>query len=143
MTPRFRTVPGLLLVGLLSLPATQAQQVTAQVTTPLPGSATRQAILDAVRTPVGRFLGQPIIRFKVNELRVAGGWAFLQAQPMNRAGRFLSDPLSHAPEVWALLQQQQGRWQVRRWAMPTDVISEGWEQEFPKAPRGIWPQFRP
>lgn len=128
----------LLLVGLTLGTSVQAQTLT----TPTPGSAARQAILNALRGPVGKRLGQPDIRFRVVDLQVSNTWAFVQARPMNSSSQYLFDPQSGAPEVWALLQKQGEAWKVVRWAIPTDVISETWAQELPSVPAKLWPHNR-
>ncbi|RJF72598.1 hypothetical protein D3875_14655 [Deinococcus cavernae] len=130
-------------VALLALLGTLgAQAVNVPLASPAPGSAARQAILNAVRGPVERSFGGQHVMFKVNDLQVGGGWAFLAARPMTPAQRYLSDPRTGAPEVWAILQQQRGGWKVLRWAMPTDVISLAWEQALPQVPGNLWPHHR-
>ena len=128
------------LLALLGIPGAQAANVP--LSTPAPGSATRQAILNAVRLPVTQTLDQKLISFVVTDLKVGGGWAFVRARPLNAANELVRDPASGAPEVWSVLQLQRGGWKVLRWAMPTDVISQAWEKDFPQAPRNLWPHNR-
>ena len=75
-------------VALLALLGTLgAQAVNVPLASPAPGSAARQAILNAVRGPVERSFGGQHVMFKVNDLQVGGGWAFLAARPMTPAQR--------------------------------------------------------
>lgn len=53
---------------------------------PAAGSAQRRAILDALRPAIERRLG-PDVEFVVRQIRVAGGWAFVMADPQRRGGR--------------------------------------------------------
>ena len=52
---------------------------------PAPGSAQRAAILDALRPAIEQRIG-PNVEFVVREMRVAGGWAFVRADPQRRGG---------------------------------------------------------
>lgn len=128
------------LLALLGVSVVQA--VNVPLSTPAPGTATRKAILDAVRVPTMRHFSQKLISFKVVDLKVGGGWAFVRARPLNAANEYLRQETTGAPEVWSVLHLQRGQWKVRRWAMPTDVISETWEEDFPQAPRNLWPHHR-
>lgn len=137
---------GLLLCALSLAPAqAQATPATALATPALstlaPGSADRSAVLNALRGPVGRSLGTSGVVFRVEELRVAGRWAFVRARPQDAGGHPLRPPQA-GPEVWALLERRGTAWAVVRQAFPTDVISQTWEAELPQVPRGLWPHRR-
>ncbi|WP_339096283.1 hypothetical protein WDJ50_03045 [Deinococcus sp. VB142] len=119
-----------------------AQAASPVIITPASGTPLRKAILNSLRVPVMRHLGLKLLSFKVSHLLVSGQWAFVQARPLDAAYNAVVDPLTNAPEVWALLQKTPAGWQVRRWAMPTDVVSEGWEAAFPNVPKKLWPHYR-
>ena len=55
-------------------------------TTPASGTPIRKELMDALRLPVERHLGQPII-FKVSTLRVSDGWAFFVGNAMQPNGK--------------------------------------------------------
>lgn len=59
------------------------------VTTPKPGSTERKAILDGIRPAFEAVFGAPI-EFKVNEMRVAAGFAYLLVHPQRPGGKQLS-----------------------------------------------------
>ena len=62
----------------------------AEVTTPAPGTPERKAIMDALRPGFEALFGQPI-QFKVNELRVAAGFAWASVHPQRPDGRDIPD----------------------------------------------------
>ena len=53
--------------------------------TPAAGTSIRKQLMDALRVPVEKHLGQPVI-FKVSTLRVAGDWAFFVGTAMQPDG---------------------------------------------------------
>ena len=67
--------------------------------TPKPGSAERQAILDALR-------GTDQVQFKVHYLKVHRGWAWVDVTPLGKDGKAVAEG---GP---ALLHQEQGAWKV-------------------------------
>lgn len=126
-----------LLAGWLLLGTAQAAPALSR---PAVGSPARKAIQDALRGPVSRQLGVPVV-FKVNDLVVSGPWAFVRAGSLNKSGKPIG-PATGQREVWALLQHTSGVWKVQRWAYPSDVISEDWAQQFPNVPAKLWPHNR-
>jgi hypothetical protein len=116
--------------------------------TPARGSAERQAIMDALRAPVRRELGKPVI-FEVRTLRVLGTWAFVEAVPRKPDGSpfdYRGTPYQQAIDdgvfddgMFALLRRERGGWRVLRYAIgPTDVAWISWEEEL-RAPRAVFP----
>src|SRR2546423_5034451 len=67
--------------------------------TPKPGSAERQAIVDALR-------GTDQVVFKVHYLKVHNGWAWIDVTPLGKDGKAVAEG---GP---ALLHQEQGSWKV-------------------------------
>ena len=122
---------------------------TAQtVTTPRQGAPVRTAILNALRKPVEKELGQRVV-FQVDTLRVKGEWAFMSGRPLTSKGKkidYRKTPYraaldSGAFDDWicALLKKNGTQWKVLRYAIgATDVVWDGWDREF-KAPRAIFP----
>ncbi|HYJ78669.1 MAG TPA: hypothetical protein VEW03_03630 [Longimicrobiaceae bacterium] len=116
---------------------------TVQVHTPARGSAERRVTLDALRADMRRYDPRPVI-FVVRQLRVGGGWAWLEVEPQSPDGR-----QRYEPEA-ALLQRRSGRWRVAE-RMPAFGEREGTEVEddcrwfarlrarFPAAPPAILP----
>ena len=78
-----------------------ATAASGQVTTPLPGSPVRQAIMDAMRV----MAGDDRI-YVVRYLKVSGDWAWLDADPRSRNGRNRYEPES------ALLRRTGRVWRV-------------------------------
>lgn len=112
--------------------------------TPEPG--VRKAILDRARSEILKATKQTVI-FRVSNLRVGDGWAFLAAEPRTPQDKtadwsklapagFEAD--AYDPVAFALLRQKGKKWQVRALVLgPTDVAWEGWAAEF-KAPAGLF-----
>lgn len=111
-----------------------------------PEPEVRKAILDGARAEILRATKQSVI-FRVSNLRVGDGWAFLAAEPrtpqdktadwskLNPAG---FEAGAYDPVSFVLLRQNGKRWTARALALgPTDVAWEAWPQEF-KAPRGLF-----
>jgi hypothetical protein len=115
--------------------------------TPAPGSAERRAIADALRAPVEKELRQKVV-FKIDHLKVSGGWAFLRGVPQRSGGgkvdygatRYRQSIEDGVFDDWicALLRRRAGKWQVVRYVIgATDVVYEGWDEEY-KAPAAIF-----
>ena len=86
---------------------------------PAPGTAQRRAILDALRPAVERRLG-PDVEFVVRDIRIAQGWAFVNADPQRRGGgridgrRYFGEDFEYMDglAVTALLRFRNGRWNL-------------------------------
>lgn len=115
--------------------------------TPPPGDPERQAIMDALRTPVERELRKRVI-FKVDLLKVQAGWAFMRGIPL----RSDSSPMDYrgAPyqqaidegvfDDWicALFHWRSGEWEVVQYVIgATDVVYADWSRRF-GAPSAIF-----
>jgi hypothetical protein len=90
----------------LATPAMWAQKPATNVAAqdlhlPGKGSTERKAILDALRAKMN---ADRI--FVVEKLRVHSGWAWTHVKPQSRDGKH------HFGDVWALLHEHDGRWQV-------------------------------
>ncbi|ODR97433.1 hypothetical protein AUC69_12555 [Methyloceanibacter superfactus] len=118
--------------------------------TPVPGSAERKAIMDALREPVMAELKQRVI-FVVKQLKVCGNWAFIEADPKQPGGRPVDWNIGAYADavaddmcggyVHALLVKSDGRWRVREQVIcATDVPWVDWAQQF-GAPTALFPQF--
>jgi hypothetical protein len=103
------------------------------VHTPKKGSAERQQIRDAARVKVATDLAyRDSILFDVRMLRVAEGWALLQAQPVTKSGAPLHIRCIEADEITlVLLQFRDGAWHVIRGGTTcaTDVFWLVWQEE--------------
>lgn len=136
----------MIFVGLmLILNALAAAQ---SVYTPEKGSAERREILDALRLPVEKELGQKIV-FVADEFRVSGSWAFLSGRPQTPAGTepdYRRTPYAEARRAgafdnnfFALLRKSGGRWKVVKYAIGcTDVCYADWWRRF-RAPKAVFP----
>lgn len=96
----------------------------------------RAAILDAARAPVVEALHKPV-RFKVEQIKVQDGWAFLYAdmqddhgRPIDYAGTDMADAAAHGAvsrSYAALLKRNADGWTVVTKAIgPTDVAWADW-----------------
>ena len=104
--------------------------------TPAPGSAERKAIMDALRVPAEKDLGQQVI-FNVDKLNVVGDWAYARVSPTRPNGDeidFARTKYREAVEAGAfdaqgeaLLRRTGDKWKVLEWAFGgTDVASAAW-----------------
>ena len=108
--------------------------------TPKPGSAEREAIMDALRAPAKKDLGQTVI-FKVDQLRVVGDWAFARVSPTLPNGdeidytktryRKQVELGAFDPQAETLLRRTVEGWDVVEWRFgATDVESVLWVQKY-------------
>lgn len=108
----------------------------------------RRMLLDALRPAIERDLMQKV-KFVVRTLRRQDRWAFAHVVPQTPAGGTVNfRKTRHAerveagifdgPDVYALLEQKDGRWMVRAFVVgPTDVAYLAWPDEF-GAPIGLF-----
>jgi hypothetical protein len=115
--------------------------------TPERGDPERQAIMDALRVPVKRELKKEVI-FKIDALKVQGGWAFVRGVPkspdggpMDYRGTIYQENIRQGVfDDWfcALLRRRGDKWQVVTYSIgATDVAYEGWDEKY-HAPRAIF-----
>lgn len=114
---------------------------TAQQTpyTPAKGSAERKAIMDALRIPVERELGQRVV-FVANTLKAQNGWVFLGGKAQKPNGKPIDYSRTSYNEyiemgmfddnLFALLRKSGSSWIVVTYAIGcTDVCYESWAKE--------------
>ena len=117
--------------------------------TPASGSKERKAILDAARPPVEKAIKQKVV-FKVQKLRVADGWAYMELQPRQPNGnpinyaktKFAEDVSVGAFEdqVIALMRKESGKWKIKEYTYgATDYSGEEWAKKYPAAKKLIMP----
>jgi len=132
----------------VALMALSTSAFTQTLSVPKQGAPVRKAILEALRKPVEKDLGQKIV-FQLDTIRVMGDWAFVSGKPRTASGkpvdylktRYRDAVNSGAFDDWicALFKKQGKQWRVLRFAIgATDVVWDGWDKEF-KAPRAIFP----
>lgn len=120
--------------------------------TPPPGSGERGAIMDGIRGLIFAELRQPVI-FKVEWLRVRGGYAFLKAQPRRPDGGpidFRKTKFREAAAegmfdggVLALLKKNVTRWEAVDWTLgATDLPYGDWWKKY-HAPKSIFDYTEP
>lgn len=96
--------------------------------------------MDALRGPAQKDFGRSVI-FKVDQLRVAGDWAFARVTPTLPNGDEIDYRKTHYreqvesgafdPMGEALLRRQDGKWKVLEWAFGgTDVPSAAWGDKY-------------
>lgn len=138
-----RTLP-VLLTGLILMNSSQAGN---GIHTPEAGSAERRQVLDAVRAPLEKKLGQDV-RFDVEQMKVGDGWGFLYARMQDADGGridYAKTPLADAakegyasPVYVALLQRAGGHWELRAEAIgPTDLAWADWSSKY-GAPQALF-----
>lgn len=87
------------------LQARQAQETVRAHHTPLPGSAERRAILDAMRMKIKELHGLDVI-FVVKTINVSSRWAWAHTLPRSKDGR------ASYEDFYALLRKVNGRWRI-------------------------------
>jgi len=102
-----------------------------------PQGSERRAIMDALRRPVSRRLGQTVI-FHVSSLKAKRGWAYLRG-----AAHKTNDSSFGPDKAWgvveALLHKEGSRWKVMVWGQATDVsMDEKAQRDYPDAPHSIF-----
>lgn len=138
-----KTLP-VLLTGMMLMNSAQAGN---GIHTPEAGSDERRQVLDAVRAPLEKKLGQDV-RFDVGQMKVGDGWGFLYARmqgPDGGAIDYAKTPLADAaregyisPVYVALLQRVDEHWQLRAEAIgPTDLAWADWSRKY-GAPQGLF-----
>lgn len=96
--------------------------------------------MDALRVPAQKDLARRVI-FKVDQLRVAGDWAFARVSPTLPDGSAIdySETKFHKqmelgafdPQAEALLQREGNAWKVVEWVLgATDVASVTWPEKY-------------
>lgn len=116
--------------------------------TPEKGSKVRKDILESLRTPVEKELGQKIV-FVINDLNVAGEWAFLGGAPSRPGGGAPDYSATEYQEaidegffdnnIFALFRKNGGKWKVVTYLIGcTDVCYATWWSEY-RAPKSIFP----
>ncbi|MBN9538127.1 MAG: hypothetical protein IKE60_21745 [Reyranella sp.] len=141
LTMRRRLLLAAVILGLV--PVTASGPMAAPYAKP----DVRRAVLDAARAPVEKELNQPV-RFVVEQLGQAAGWAFLRARMVTPDGR----PISYAGTRFAeaaanggkstsyaaLLRRDSGTWNVTTYAIgPTDLAWHDWQTRY-RAPKAIF-----
>lgn len=139
-----KVLPVFLFILALSVTSVFAQKVY----TPEKDSKERKAILNTLRKPVEKELKQKI-QFVVNELNVAGNWAFVSGEPQTTSGKMPdysktvyneqveSDMFDN--NFFALIKKSGKNWKIVKYYIGcTDVCYANWWEEF-KAPKAIFP----
>ncbi|MFL6374768.1 MAG: hypothetical protein ACJ73D_08895 [Pyrinomonadaceae bacterium] len=144
MTKQLRNVFITITLVLITGTALAAQGVH----TPDKASPERKEILDALRIPVERDLKQRIV-FVVENLNVAGTWAFVGGSPQGSDGGqpdYRHTPYAQAQKAgmfdnnfFALLKKTAGSWKVITYRIGcTDVCYATWWHDH-RAPKAIFP----
>ena len=134
----------LLLAGVCLYSALWAR---AQAFTPTAGSEERKAVLGALRSAVRQELERPVV-FRVDQLKLRHGWAFMRGVPRHPSGRpmnYRGTPYHEAIKqgvfddwICALLRKERRRWRLVTYAIgATDVPYTGWAERY-HAPPGIF-----
>lgn len=139
-----KSITSLVVVLFVSGAVCAAQQ---RARRPGPGDPERKAVLDALRVPVEKELKRKVV-FKVDELKVFGGWAFVQGVPQQPGGK----PMNYRGTPYeqqqadgafddgfsALLRQRAGKWRVVVYNIgATDVTWSNWPEQH-KAPAELF-----
>ena len=120
-----------------------AGQTGQKAYTPKLGSAERTAIMDALRPPVQKDVGVPVIFYvedPARSFRVVGDWAFLNATVQQKNGKplpksFLGEDGAISSNVQALLRRVGKKWKVVTHVTgASDVEWEDWAKKYHAPP---------
>lgn len=100
--------------------------------TPQPGSAERQAIMDAVRADAMKYHKMKMV-FRVMHLKVSGVWAYTHVMPRSPDGS------QHYEDLVALLKKVKGRWRVMELPPGDPENPEETDQQFAARVRKMHP----
>jgi hypothetical protein len=129
----------LLMLGLLVVAAPLAAQAPVRV--PPAGDPERRELLDVIRPDVQRQMRGAVVFHEV-QLRIAGDWAFIYAEPRGSSGQRFDGFRARCEcddIIYALLRRRSGRWTIVQLDVgATDVSWVTWSEEY-GAPRGIFP----
>jgi hypothetical protein len=121
-------------------PPVRAEPATTSVRTIGKSDPLRKPLLDGLRGPIEKDLGQPV-QFAVSLLRVQGDWAFVIATPQTKTGQAIDYSRTHYAQaiadgvfdggtVFALLKSDHGAWSVKEFVIgPTDVAFLAWPDQ--------------
>jgi hypothetical protein len=122
-----------------------------KIFTPVVGSAERKSILDNIRTPSQKELGQPI-QFKIFTFNILGDWCFIFANIQQSNGKYIDikkivkkdlimgegKEAFFEDNIQVVLKKNKGKWTiVRRILGCTDVCWSDWYVDL-KAPKAVF-----
>jgi len=118
-----------------------------QITTPKKGSADRTAMMNALRIPIQKDIGQKV-QFKVDSLKMLGNWAFMKGAPIRPDGKEIDYSHTQYAEavkagafgygVFALFKKTRGKWNVVKYSLgASDVPYVTWWRDY-GAPKAIF-----
>lgn len=112
---------------------------TPAIYTPKPGSRERAELMDALRGPFAQ-THHETVTFKVDRLKVGGGYAYLDAVALGANGKPARDLAPMGGSVSAFYQKRNGHWTVIKWGSygGTDLV-EYCRKHYPKVPRSLFP----
>jgi hypothetical protein len=134
----------------LTLLAAALSALAQSATTPKVGSPLRKAVLDALRAPVEKQLGPPIV-FEAKHFKVAGSWAYFEGMPRRPGGKKVDYSKTKFREaaaeglfedfVIALLRKTGSKWKIVEMALgPTDYPTEFWRTKHKGLPASLFPK---
>jgi hypothetical protein len=116
--------------------------LAAEVTEPKPGTPERKAIMEAMRGPVSRQVGKPVIF--TGQVKVSGDWATFLGGVAPKDGKVPKGDVAELLEMdfFALLRKVKGEWIVGHSGFAGDVsVLQDARKKFPKAPKELVPDF--
>lgn len=120
--------------AVVSRPEPAQAQASCPASTPRAGTATRRAVLNALRPAVEQMAGEDV-EFVVDSIRVACDWARVIARAQTPGGRG-----NHYEAVDALLQRSNGAWRLRQMActeVDCDPAADQYARMYRNLPRSL------
>jgi hypothetical protein len=115
----------------------------AEVYEPKPGTTERKAIMDAMRVPVAKQVGEPV-EF-TGTVKVSGAWARFEGNVGTKSGKPPKKEDARFDlelDFFALLRNEKGEWKVLSWGFAGDIGAyEEAKKKFPKAPKDLMPDL--
>lgn len=130
-----------LLTTMLSVPAVFA----AEIYEPKAGSAERKAIMEAMRGPVSKFVGERVTF--TGQVQVLGNWATFHGGVETTSGKKPVDEdkaFELELDFFALLgRDRDGNWKALHWGFAGDIgVMQEAREKYPKAPKALFSILR-
>jgi hypothetical protein len=114
-----------------------------EVYEPKPGTPERKAIMDAMRGPVSKQIGEPV-EF-TGTVKLSGAWARFEGHVGTKSGKPAKKEDARFElelDFFALLRNEKGEWKVLSWGFAGDISAYlDAKKKFPDAPKDLMPEL--
>lgn len=115
----------------------------AEVYEPKAGTPDRKAIMDAMRVPVSKQIGEPV-EF-TGSVKISGNWARFEGNVGTKSGKPPKKEDARFDlelDFLALLRKENGEWKVLSWGFSGDISAYmDAKKKFPEVPKELMPDL--